>query len=68
MQEYLSKNAHEDDHGDRTFSLMHSVLSHNRKEKEDNVKRCLKEYSDHHIRQIVADVMKTYEIDTAKWG
>lgn len=47
---------------------MQSVHSHNRREKEDTIKKCLKEYSDHHIKQIVADIMKLYQIDTQKWG
>lgn len=59
--------AEEDNNTQRTFSAdfqSHaSVLG-----QDTNMKKRLKEFSIHHIRQIVTETMKQHNIDHEKWG
>lgn len=66
MKDYLN-GLGEDEKSERTFSDMKSALSTSLV-KEASIKQRLKEYSIHHIQQIVSDIISQYKIDSKKWG
>lgn len=60
--EYI-RNMNEDEKTERTFSENRSVISGMAGAIEASIRHRLREFSVHHIQQIVSDIIRLYQID-----
>ena len=66
LNAYLNGVGEEEEKTERTFSDIRSMQS--AAAKDSGIKARLREYSVHHIQQIVADIIREKKIDQVKWG